>query len=571
MTPHEITMTFLALGVLLAAARGFGELAKRFNQPEVFGELLAGVLLGPTVLGALTPGLTAVLFPQQGTSAVTLESVTTLGIVLFLLVAGLEVDLSAIRRHGRAIFAVSVSGLVIPFGLGLGAAWLAPGMFGREPKADPLIFALFFATALAISALPVIAKTLMDLDLYGTDFSAIVITSSFLNNLVASIMFAVILGMMTTSAQHVPHVGSTIWMTLGFTAAMLTVVRSSIHRVLPWIHAHTTHPGGPLGFALSLALLGAAFTEWIGVHAILGAFLVGVAIGDSSHFREQTRATVRQFVSSFFAPLFFASIGLRVNFAAHFDWFLILVVFGLASIGKVLGCGLSARLCGCADREAWAIGFAMNARGAMEIIMGLLAVQYGVISQRMFVGLVVVAIATSMISGPMAQRLLRLKKPHRLMEYLGAKVFLHPLQVNSGQGAVNELVQAVVAAANVQTHAVERSLVAGDLMLPSGLASGVAMYSGHVDGLAAPLIGVGVPKPEIDLDTSREPAKLIFVVLTPESDGHGYGEIIGELAKRFKDATTRERALHSRDQGEVVELLGASPPSPRKLSPAGLQ
>jgi Kef-type K+ transport system membrane component KefB len=564
-------MTCLALGILLATARGFGELAKRFNQPEVFGELLAGVLLGPTVLGALAPGWTGVLFPQQGTSAVTLESVTTLAIVMFLLVAGLEVDLSAIKRHRRAIFAVSVSGMVIPFGLGLGAAWLAPEVFGREPKADPLIFALFFAIALSISALPVIAKTLMDLNLYGTDFSAIVIAASFVDNLAGSIMFALILGMMSTSAQLVPHVGSTIWMTLAFTAATLTVVRALIHRALPWIHTHTTHPGGVLGFALSLALFGAAFTEWIGVHAILGAFLIGVAIGDSSHFREQTRATVKQFVSAFFAPLFFASIGLRTNFATHFDWILILAVLGLASIGKVVGCGLSARVTGWAPREAWAIGFAMNARGAMEIIIGLLAFQYGVISERMFVGLVVVAIMTSMISGPTIQRLLKLEKPRGLIDYLGAKVFLHPLQANRRKGAVKELVQALAAAAHVEAHPVEASLVAGDLMTPSGPASGVAVYSGEVDGLARPLIGVGIPRTAIDFDTSREPAKLIFVVLRPENDGRAYGEILGDLARRFKEAKTREKALQSRDQREVLEILGAPPPNPRELSPAALE
>jgi Kef-type K+ transport system membrane component KefB len=162
-----------------------------------------------------------------------------------------------------------------------------------------------------------------------------------------------------------------------------------------------------LGFALSLTLFGAAFTEWIGVHAIFGSFLVGIAIGDSSHLREQIRAVINQFVSFIFAPLFFASIGLKLNYAANFDWLLTLIVVVIACVGKILGCGVAARSSGMAAAEAWAIGFGMNARGAMEIILALLALQYGVISERVFVALVVLALVTSMMSGPMIQRALR--------------------------------------------------------------------------------------------------------------------------------------------------------------------
>ena len=140
LTPHEITVMFLSVAMLLATARLLGELATRFNQPAVLGEIVAGILLGPTLLGALAPDWTAPLFPQHGTSALVLDSLTTLAIALFLLVAGLEVDLSTIWRQARAVSTVGVAGLVIPFALGFGAAWLAPHSLGSEPNADPLIF-----------------------------------------------------------------------------------------------------------------------------------------------------------------------------------------------------------------------------------------------------------------------------------------------------------------------------------------------------------------------------------------------------------------------------------------------
>ena len=410
METHDLTALFLALGVLLAAARGLGELARRCKQPEVLGEILAGIILGPTIMGVLAPGLMAALFPTEGPAATALTGLTTLSITLFLLVAGLEVDLPTMRQHGKVAFGIGLWGMLVPFALGFGVALSAPGLLEQQPRASAVVVALFFGTALSISALPVIARVLMDLNIYRTRVGAVAIGAAFGDNLFGTVMFATILGLMGAQAQNGWVIGARALVALGFAALMLTVVRGSVHRALPWIETHMSRSSG-VGFALCLTLLGAALSEALGVHAILGAFLVGVVVGDSTHFREQTRAAILHFVSAFFAPLFFATIGLHVNFARSFDWRLVLVVLALATAGKLVGCGLSARASGWTGRESAAIGFAMNARGAMEIVFGLLGYQHGIISERMLVALIVMAIATSMMSGPAMQRLLRLERP----------------------------------------------------------------------------------------------------------------------------------------------------------------
>jgi len=559
LTPHEITVMFLALATLLATARLLGELATRFNQPSVLGEILAGLLLGPTVLGALAPAWTAALFPQQGASALVLDSLITLAIALFLLVAGIEVDLSTIRRQGRTVATVGVSGMLIPFALGFGAAWLAPHRVGHEQNADLLIFALFFSTALSISALPVIAKTLMDLNLYRSDLGLTIIAASFSNDLIGWIIFAVILGMLGSASGH--GLGLTIGVTLAFAAVMLTAGRWLLHRLLPWIQAHTTWPGGVLGFALSLALFGAAFTEWAGVHAVLGAFLVGLALGDSSHLREQTRATIKQFVSGFFAPLFFASIGLRLNYAAHFDLALTVIVLVIACIGKVVGCGLAARLSGLASQDAWAIGFGMNARGAMEIILGLLAFQYGLIRERMFVALVVMALVTSMISGPMMQRILRLKKPRHFTDYLAAKAFLQPLQAADRQEATRQLFYAACAASGLHAEPTGARTLAPEPVKLSGSQNGVVVTHAAVDGLGKPVVGAGLSPSGIDFAShDGKLTHMIFVVLTPKSDDGAQQEIVTDIARTFRDPDMRERALQVTHYTEFLALVKSERP-----------
>lgn len=558
LTSHDITVLFFSLGLLLATARVLGEIARKLNQPAVLGELAAGILLGPTVLGVIWPEAVAALFPREGSLAVAMNGLTTVGISLFLLVAGMEVDLSSVWRQGRAALAVSISGILLPFSAGFIVARVAPMWVGWHTETDPMAFALFFAAAMSISALPVIAKTLMDLNLYRSDMGMVVIAAAVFDDLTGWIAFALILGSLGTGAAHSSlPVGRMVMVTLGFTALVLTVGRSLIHRVLPFVQAHTSWPGGVLGMALSLGLLGAAFTQWLGIHAIFGSFLVGVAIGDSSHLREQTRTIITQFVSFIFAPLFFATIGLKLNFAAHFDLGLTLLVTAIACAGKILGCGLAARWGGIARREAWAIGFAMNARGAMEIIFGLLGLQHGLIDARMFVSLVCVAIVTSMMSGPAISRILRLRRPRRLSDYLSPKAFLADLPSQTRKAAIRELCQAACQAnTTLSFEDVCKRVLARESQAPTGLGDRVAVPHARLDALERPLVAVGLCDGGVDFDApDGAPAQIIVLILTPTDDDGAQVEILADIARTFREEHIRQRSVEVRNYTEFLALL----------------
>ncbi|HEY7711020.1 MAG TPA: cation:proton antiporter [Candidatus Entotheonella sp.] len=556
LTSYEITVMFLALGILLATARVFAEVAQRWHQPAVLGEMLAGILLGPTVLGALAPEWSSWLFPMQGRSAVALQGLTTVAIALFLLVAGMAVDLSTMWRQGKTAAIVGGAGMIVPFAIGFAGGWFAPWSLGWEGKLDPVLFALFFATALSISALPVIARTLMDLNLYRSDLGMVIVAAAICNDLAGWIIFAMILGMMEHQSGHGMGIGQTIVLTLGFAAVMLTLGRGLIHRILPWIKAHTSWPGGVLGFALGLALLAAAFTEYIGVHAIFGAFLVGVAIGDSSHLREQTRMVIQQFVSFIFAPLFFASIGLSVDFVRHFDAGLVFAVLIIACLGKVGGCSLGARWSGMPPHEAWALGFAMNARGAMEIILGMLALQFGVIHERLFVALVIMALVTSMLSGPMMQWFLGQKKTRPLSTYLMPRTFLNPLHAYDRYEAITALAHATSAVVNFHPETIAAAVRHREQLMPTGVGYGIAVPHARLEGITTPIVAVGLSRAGIDFDAADGlPAQLIFLLLTAPSDDGAQLDILAEITKIFRDAHIREHALQVNTYTEFLALL----------------
>jgi Kef-type K+ transport system membrane component KefB len=323
---------------------------------------------------------------------------------MLLFVAGMGAQLQVMLKQGKAGVYTSFTSMLIPFVLGFCAVWFFPNFFTFSPDRR-LAYALFFGIAMAVSALPVITRILMELNLFKTKVGMVIISAAIFDDLTGWLMFSFVLSIM---GQHsdVNNIWFTIGMILGFGFFMLTIGRYIINQTLKWVQQKPVWSGGVLTIALGLCFLGAAFTEYIGLHAILGAFIIGIAFGDSVHLQERERDIIHQFVTNVFAPLFFVSIGLKVNFIDNFDFPLVLLVFFLAVACKVFGGSLGAYLGGLTKRESLAVGFGLNARGAMEIILGTLALNVGLIDAKMFVALVIMALITSMISGPLMKKFL---------------------------------------------------------------------------------------------------------------------------------------------------------------------
>lgn len=402
----ELIQLMVQLSVMLAFGRILAEVARKFKQPAVVGEIVAGLILGPTILGFFSPDSFDLLFPKIGASAVVLDGFTKVAVVLLLFIAGLEVDLHIVFQQGKQAISSSLFGLIIPFFLGFIIPYSFPTFFGNTSETDHLLFSLFMGTAMAISALPVIVRIMMDLKLFKTKIGMLVVASAMVDDIIGWMIFAIILGMIGKGGDM--SVGYTLLLTVGFTVFMLTIGRGLLNRLLPWINKKLAWPGGLLSLSLSLCFLAAAFTEYIGIHAVFGAFIIGIALGDSEHMSERAKEIVHQFINNIFAPLFFVAIGLKVNFLVNFDVWLTLVILVIAFAGKIIGSGLGTRLGGFTWRESLAAGFGMNARGAMEIILGTVALENGLINEKVFVSLVIMALVTSMTSGPLMGWMLKI-------------------------------------------------------------------------------------------------------------------------------------------------------------------
>jgi Kef-type K+ transport system membrane component KefB/mannitol/fructose-specific phosphotransferase system IIA component (Ntr-type) len=556
LAPHDVMVVFLALATLLASAKFAGEVVKKFNQPSVLGEIIAGILLGPTVLGHYQPAAYALLFPHTGPVALVLDGIIAISVVFFLLTAGIEIDLASIFRQGKSALLVSTLGMVIPFGLGFLAAGMFPRFFGAAEGTDRLVFALFIGTALSISALPVVARILMDLGLLRTEMGTIVMSSAMFDDLVGWILFGLVLGMMNPHRDAAHGIRHTIVLVLSFAVLMLTIGRWLIHKILPFIQAHTTWPGGVLGFIFSLTLASAAFAEYAGIHAVFGAFITGAAVGESAHLRERTSEHIHQIVTNVFAPLFFASIGLHTNFVTNFHAGVTAVILGVACLGKVLGAGWGARLGGIDTRIAIGVGVAMNARGAMEMILGILALQAGLIREPMFVALVVMALVTSLISAPAIRMLIKAKKSVSLKEIVSSELFLTNLTSDTKNGVLREMCQVAAPLVGNAPERFFRLVSERERVTNSGWRFGVAVPYARVNGMIRPLVAIGKTEKGIDFGSrDGRPARLIVLILTP--DNQSQHDLLTDAGQLFSQKEIVDRALSANSFVELVATLNA--------------
>lgn len=563
---HDVLLFLLGLAVLLGVARIFGEVCRRFGFPAVAGEIVAGVLLGKTVLGRFAPGAFAWIFPPGASapSRIMLDGYTTVAVMLLLVVAGLEVDLTVVRKSGRVVLLTSALGMIVPFALGYGLGVLLPGSDLPDPSQRGL-HAAFLGIALSISALPVIAKTLLDLGLMQTDLGLVILSSAVFNDLVGWTGFSVL----SQRFAHGGGEGSGILipalLTFSFVAGALTVVRPVADRLL----AHLQGPdeaasGRVLSMIMVLALLGAAATQAMGMHPVFGGFVMGVAVGDSSRLREHTRQILHDFVSYVFTPVFFATMALRYDFVAAFDLRLVTLVIVIACVAKVAGCAAGARLAGVAWREATAIGFGMNSRGAMEILLAVLALEGGIIGEKLFVALVIMAVFTSLMSGPAMVRVLR-QSTSPIVELLRAGEILLDPPEQGREPLIRTLAAALAERRGRPDDGVRFAarVLERERLASTGVGDGVAFPHAEVDGLTAPLLAFARLRHGIDCDApDGQPARLVFLLLMPPREYDLQLQLLSGMARLLTKPEVRRGLLEARAARDVIGLLDGAGRTP---------
>jgi len=394
---------FAEIVLMLVVGRLLGELMLRIRQPEVLGQLIAGILIGPTVLGNIWPGAHHLLFPNTPEQKRMIAGLSQLGILLLLLLAGMETDFAIVWRQKRKAFFSSISGIIVPFACGLVLGELLPDSLLPAPE-KRLVTALFLATALSISSIKIVAMVIMEVGFMRRNIGQLIMASAILDDTIGWIIVAVISGIAAKGVFNLRGVGFTVAGTLIFLALSFTFGRAIMAHIIRWTDDNLRLEFSVLSVILILMCLMAIGTDLIGVHTLLGAFVCGILVGQSPTMTRHIREQIRGLVVALFAPVFFAVAGLSVDLTVLKNLHMLELAFGLiliAGVGKLVGCFAGGKLGGLSAREAIALAFGMNARGTTEVIIATIGLSIGVLTKDFYTLIVVMAITTTMAMPPM--------------------------------------------------------------------------------------------------------------------------------------------------------------------------
>jgi len=397
---HQALIFLLQLGLLLAVALVLGRLAARVGMPAVVGELTAGVLLGPSLLGHAVPGLSAWLLPQDSGQIHLLDAVGQVGVLLLVGLAGMHIDLKLVRRKGATAAWVGAGALLVPLGLGIWLGFLLPASLAAD-GADRSVFALFLGVAMCVSAIPVIAKTLLEMRLLHRNIGQLVISAAALDDIVGWLLLAVVSAMATTGL----HAGD-VALPVGYLVAVIVfavVIGRPVVRHTLRLAYRSADQGVSVAAIVVLLLLSAAGTQALGMEPILGTFLCGILIGSSGELDRSRLAPLRTFVMAVLAPIFFATAGLRMDLTALRQPAVLvsaLAVLAIAIGGKFAGAYVGARIGRLGHWDGLALGAGLNARGIIEVIVAMVGLRLGVLNTATYTIVVLVAVVTSLMAPP---------------------------------------------------------------------------------------------------------------------------------------------------------------------------
>ncbi|MGD2059553.1 MAG: cation:proton antiporter, partial [Acidimicrobiia bacterium] len=412
LSEHEVLVFLIQLALLVGVARIFGWLMKSVGQPAVVGELLAGVVLGPTLFGRVAPDAFDWVFGEATVTSV-IFGISWLGVIMLLVVIGFETDLGIIARFRNAAISVSAGALLVPLGVAATLAFLVPDSFiGPGPGGegvDRAVFAGFLALALSVSALPVVAKILQDMGYLRRNFGQVTLAAGMTMDAVGWLILAALSGIALDGFQP-DRLAVSFGGLVVFLLAAFTVIRWVIDRLFRYVMSRGSSITAALSITLVAALIGGSVTQALNIEAILGAYIVGIIVAGLRHQLPQVRSILETMTAALLAPVFFAFSGLRVDIglldtAPVVVWTVILIVAAIAA--KITGTVIGGFFAGVRGREALALGSGLSALGAMGVVVAIIGLNLGVVSETGYTVMVLAAVVTSVVAPQLLKLVVR--------------------------------------------------------------------------------------------------------------------------------------------------------------------
>jgi Kef-type K+ transport system membrane component KefB len=500
-----------------------------------------------------------------------LATVAWFGVLFLLLETGLEIDVSAAWRQRGPSLRVGIIGVLVPLVIGTGLSYALPARYvpGEEVR---LLFALFLGTTIAISAMVIIARVLHDLDLIKSDLGLVTLCGYAVNDILAWMILAVVLGLATPGGVNAGAVVQVLVFSVVFTAFCLTWGLRLAHRAIDFVtRTLPEQPGAVLTLVCCLGLASGALTQKLGLTALFGFFLAGIMAGQSHALSERTRNVLSEMVHSVFVPLYFASIGLHYDFIGEFDWFIVSFVTVVAIGAKFLGAWVGVMGTELSREDRLSIAIAFTPSGVTGIVVADIALGHGILTRPVFIGIVVSTIVSSLIVAPWLSWSVRRRAAVNILSFFDRSATIPNLASRGKWEALEELCGGLrLEPSAIGTRECAAAVREREELAGTGTGHGMAVPHARLPGLPAPVIVLGRSTGGIDWDAPDGlPVHLIFLILTPRENTGLQLQILAGIASGLHSKPARERLMKAASDVEVWEALAAALRSQRLTQVAG--
>ncbi len=554
---HNILVFLIQIIILLGLARGLGEVFRKWKQPAVTAEMIVGIVLGPTIFGRFFPESHSIIFPADPLQQGMLETFAWLGVFFLLLDAGLQIDFSSAWRQKGDAVKIALSDIILPMMIAFVPFVLIPARYLADPG-QRIIFALFMSTVSTISALPLTIRALHDLNIMKTDLGFLIMSALSINDIIGWVVFTSVLGIAVYAQVEILTIILLLGATILFTIIFLTYGKVFANRVISKIvEKNFPEPASSLTFITLFGMIGGVITQSIGIHALFGFFIAGIAAGGAKALSEKTRTVISQMVYAIFVPIFFASIGLAIDFVENFDLLIVLMVTVIGIAGRFYGAWVGVSITKQPRENRLAISIAHTPGGEMAIIVGTVAMGFGIITAPVFVAIMAGAIISSVAVGPWLNHAVGKRKEITLLRFFSKSGIIPRLKSATRDGAIKELCETAsrypyVPEANiVYSYVMEREEQMG-----TAVENGIAIPHARFPVLEKPTIIFGRSAEGIEWNSpDGSPSNLIFLILSQQDDRDVQVQILSSIIRALSDEGVRKSLLKVQTSNQIWTVL----------------
>lgn len=553
---HNLLIFLLQFALLLGACKVVGFFLERIKQPTITGDVLVGLILGPAIFGRYAPDIQLSIFPNEAIHWTMLGTVAWFGNLFLLMETGLEINFSRVWKQRGGALKLCFIDLIVPLALSFLPFYFLPDRYLVDPS-QRFVFALFIASIMTISALPVAIRGLQDLGVLKTDMGFLIVSALTLNDLVGWVVFTVILGILAHGVVEVGFILKLVGLTVAFTLISLTLLKRLVDSGITFIHHRIgKETGYKTTFIVIVGMLFGAATLKIGIHSLFGFFIAGIVVGEARHITEQDRHTIHRMVYSIFVPIFFAKIGLQLDILANLDWALVTLITVLGVGSRYFGAWLGAKWAKQKKANLSSIAISHTAGGEMHIVVAMLAYSGGLITETVFVSVVAASIFSTIIFGPWLSYTLR-KMRKDMVKFLFTKSdVVFDTKSRTRDELLHQLISRVASRISIPEATLKKEVFAREDQMSTAIGKGIAIPHAHLEGLKSSKLFVVKTAQGIDWDSpDGKSVKLTFLTLTPADKPETQLNLMQTLSTALRNPQFLSKLMLSEDPGKIYSLL----------------